>query len=116
MLFKKLHGVHVKHCKNTARLAPQRIPTPKNLYIPMAMHIGAPATPVVKTGDLVKVGQVIAEASGYVSAKIHSSVSGKVKNTEIEIEMIEEEDGWRFNSPTEAVYNESTDEYENINK
>ena len=45
-----------------------------------------------------------------------TSQSGKVKNTEIEIEMIEEEDGWRFNSPSEAVYNESTEEYENLNK
>jgi electron transport complex protein RnfC len=50
----------------------------KYVTIPMSMHIGAPATPVVKVGDLVKVGSLIAEASGFVSAPIHASVSGKV--------------------------------------
>ena len=44
----------------------------------MAMHIGAPAKPVVKAGDLLKVSQLIAEAGGFVSAPIHASVSGKV--------------------------------------
>jgi electron transport complex protein RnfC len=44
----------------------------------MSMHIGAPAKPVVKVGDLVKVGTLIAEAGGFVSAPIHASVSGKV--------------------------------------
>ena len=44
------------------------------------------------------------------------SESGKVKNTEIEVEMIEESDGWRFASPCEAVYNESTDIYDELNK
>ena len=46
--------------------------------IPIAQHIGAPATPVVKKNDQVKVGQVIAKSSGFVSANIHSSVSGTV--------------------------------------
>ena len=50
----------------------------KTVTIPMLMHIGAPATPVVKVGDLVGVGTKIAEASGYVCAPIHASVSGKV--------------------------------------
>ena len=87
MLFKKLHGVHVKHCKNTARLAPQRIPTPKNLYIPMAMHIGAPAKIVVKAGDNVKVGTLIGEYGVGLSSPVYSSVSGTVKKID-EIVMI----------------------------
>lgn len=58
------------------------MPTPASVLIPLSMHIGAPATPTVKVGDTVTVGQVIAEASGYVSARIHSSVSGKVKSTD----------------------------------
>ena len=87
MLFKKLHGVHVKHCKNTARLAPQRIPIPKNLYIPMAMHIGAPAKIVVKAGDNVKVGTLIGEYGVGLSSPVYSSVSGTVKKID-EIVMI----------------------------
>jgi len=51
---------------------------PKEVLLPMSQHIGAPATPVVKVGDEVKVGQLIAEASGYVSSPIYSSISGKI--------------------------------------
>ncbi len=78
MSIKRLSGVHAPHHKNTAECAPQRIPTPDKVIIPMNMHIGAPCTPVVKAGDLVKVGQVIGEAAGFVSVPIHASVSGKV--------------------------------------
>lgn len=51
---------------------------PKLLVFPVAMHIGAPAEPVVEVGDTVKVGQVLAEEGGFVSAHVHSSVSGEV--------------------------------------
>ena len=59
-------------------MAPVRMAPPKEVVLPTVQHIGAPATPTVKVGDEVKVGQIIAEASGYVSTDIHSSVSGKV--------------------------------------
>ena len=49
---------------------------------PLSQHIGAPAKPVVKKGDRVLKGQVIAEAGGFVSAPIHASVSGTVKGME----------------------------------
>ena len=75
----RLHGIHVPHRKNTADSAPTRMPVPSVVTVPMSMNIGAPAKPVVKAGDTVKVGQVIAEAGGFVSAPIHSGVSGKVK-------------------------------------
>ena len=52
------------------------------LVYPLSQHIGAPAKPVVKKGDRVLVGQRIAEAGGFVSAHIHASVSGTVKNIE----------------------------------
>lgn len=55
---------------------------PKEVLIPVSQHIGAPATPIVKVGDAVKVGQLIAEASGYVSANVHASVSGTVTKIE----------------------------------
>ncbi|MBR4864343.1 MAG: electron transport complex subunit RsxC [Oscillospiraceae bacterium] len=53
-------------------------PAPDIAVIPMAMHLGAPANPVVQVGDYVKVGQMIGEAAGFISAPVHASVSGKV--------------------------------------
>ena len=82
MSIRLLHGVHVPHCKNTAKCAPTRMPVPATITIPMAMNIGKPAVPVVKVGDTVKVGQLIAEAGGFVSAPVYSGVSGKVKKIE----------------------------------
>ena len=75
---KFLGKTHIPHNKNTAELAPVKMTSPKEVLLPMAQHIGAPATPIVKVGDEVKVGQLIAEPSGYVSSPIYSSVSGKV--------------------------------------
>jgi len=77
-----LPGVHAPHRKNTADCFPKRMPAPAVVTIPMSMNIGAPAKPVVKPGDEVKVGQLIAEAGGFVSSPIHSSVSGKVKKVD----------------------------------
>ena len=51
----KLHGVHAPSRKNTAELTALRLPVPKTVEIPMSMHIGAPAIPVVKPGEAVKV-------------------------------------------------------------
>ena len=79
MPFFKLVGVHLKHNKNTATKKPERIPVPKLVNIPMSMHIGSPATPVVKVGDEVKVGQLIGEAGQGLSAPVYSGVSGKVR-------------------------------------
>jgi len=76
---RKLHGVRVPHRKNTAELAAVRLSPPETVTIPMSMHIGAPAKPVVQAGDEVRVGQLIAEAGGFVSSPIYASVSGKVK-------------------------------------
>ena len=75
----KMHGVHVPNRKYTAELAALRLPIPETVEIPMSMHIGAPAIPVVKPGDKVKVGQLIGKAGGFVSAPIYASVSGTVK-------------------------------------
>lgn len=58
----KMHGVKLPNLKQTAGCAPERIPTPSKVTIPMSMHIGIPAVPVVKPGDTVKVGQLIGEA------------------------------------------------------
>ena len=79
MSIRLLHGVHVPHRKNTAESVPTRMPPPAMVTIPMSMNIGKPATPVVKAGDEVKVGQRIGEAGGFVSSPVYSGVSGKVK-------------------------------------
>ena len=75
----KLHGVHLKHHKNTAKQAPEQMPVPKQITLPMSMHIGAPAVPCVAVGDEVCVGQKIADAGAGLSSPIYSGVSGKVK-------------------------------------
>ena len=55
-----------------------RFPDPESVSIPLSMHLGAPANAIVNVGDTVKVGQKIAEQAGFISAPVHSSVSGKV--------------------------------------
>ena len=72
-------GVHpVEGKEPTEHLPLAAFPAPKTLVIPMSMHLGAPATPCVEVGETVKVGQKIGEAAGFISAPVHSSVSGKV--------------------------------------
>ncbi len=73
-----LHGVHVPHRKSTRKVPVLRMSPPKTVEIPMSMHIGKPATPIVKVGDPVKVGQKIGEQNGYISSPVYASVSGKV--------------------------------------
>lgn len=73
-------GMHLEHHKNTAETETVVMPTPKTVYIPLSQHIGAPANPVVKKGDNVFVGTLIGEAGGFVSAPVHSSVSGTVSD------------------------------------
>lgn len=75
---KHLPAVHVAHHKNTAESPTEKMPVPDKVYISMAQHIGAPCQPKVAVGDLVKVGQVIGDSEAFISAPIHSSVSGKV--------------------------------------
>jgi len=75
----KLGGIHPAGNKLSAGKPIEKLPLPKIVFIPIAQHIGAPAKPIVQPGDKVKVGQMIAQAGGFVSANIHSSVSGTVK-------------------------------------
>ncbi len=81
-MFKKLKrsamGAKVPHGKPTAGMKAVQLPLPEKVRILMSQHIGAPAKPVVKKGDTVCVGTLIGEAGGFVSANIHSSVSGTV--------------------------------------
>jgi len=71
-------GVHPPENKISANKAIEILPLPKQVMIPVSQHIGAPAKIAVKRKDSIKVGQVIATSSHFVSANIHSSVSGTV--------------------------------------
>ena len=71
-------GIHPEENKLTHEVATKVAALPKQAIFPLSQHIGAPAKPVVQKGDKVKVGTLIAEAGGFVSAPIYSSVSGTV--------------------------------------
>lgn len=72
-------GIHPHYSKEkTERLPILDAKMPERVVIPLAQHIGAPCEPIVKIGEEVKKGQKIGEAKGFVSAPVHSSVSGKV--------------------------------------
>ena len=72
-------GVHpVEGKEPTEHLSLVAFPVPETVVIPLSMHLGAPATACVSVGDTVKVGQKIGEQAGFISAPVHSSVSGTV--------------------------------------
>ncbi len=72
-------GIHPNDYKTASKdLAIEHMPVPTRAVIPVQQHIGAPAKIIVAKGDDVKTGQVIAEAGGFVSVPIHSSITGKV--------------------------------------
>lgn len=72
-------GIHPAYHKDlTSGCESQSMPVPKTLVIPLSQHLGAPAKVLVKKGDTVKAGQLIAEPAGFISAAVHASSSGKV--------------------------------------
>ena len=97
-------GVHPNDSKISRECRIEPLPIPPTVYISLSQHIGAPAKPIVAVGDKVKVGQPIAEPGGFVSAFIHSSVSGTVKsigprkdlagNNQMTVEIAVEGDEW----------------------
>lgn len=78
----KIGGVHPPENKLSAKNGIQEMPLPKTVAIPLAQHLGVPSKPLVVKGDMVKVGQLIAQSEGFVSSNIHSSVSGTVVKIE----------------------------------
>ncbi|MEO0087121.1 MAG: electron transport complex subunit RsxC [candidate division WOR-3 bacterium] len=74
-------GVHPEENKHFTENCPiEKLPLPKIVYIPLSQHTGKPAKPLLNIGDKVKTGQLIGEADGRISANIHSSISGTVKD------------------------------------
>jgi len=84
-------GIHPQELKLTSDSPIRQLPVPQIITIPISQHIGAPATILVKKGDYVKTGQLIASVNGFVSANIHSSVSGTVNK----IDSIPDTTGYR---------------------
>ena len=76
-------GVHIPHYKYYTEDKPiTTMKTPDQVVIPMVQHTGAPCQPLVKEGDKVKIGQKIGESEEFISAPVHSSVTGTVKAVE----------------------------------
>lgn len=86
-----LGGVHPAENKISACCSVKKLPLPELVTIPVSQHIGAPSKVLVKRGDAVKVGQLIAESAGFVSANIHSPVSGVVNK----IDKVPDASGYR---------------------
>ena len=74
----RLRGIRVPHKKNTADMLPNRMPIPQTVTLSTAIHAGAISTPVVKVGDKVCVGTLIAKGEGAIVSPVHASVSGTV--------------------------------------
>ena len=74
----RMGGVHPLEGKLTAGKAIEQMPVPSEVVMLVSQHLGAPAECVVQKGDQVKVGQLLAKATGFVCANMHSSVSGSV--------------------------------------
>lgn len=74
----KIGGVHPEENKLSEHVAIQTLPLPKQVILPLGQNLGAPSKPIVKKGDAVKVGQLIAKGESFISANLHSPVSGKV--------------------------------------
>jgi electron transport complex protein RnfC len=78
-LFKLRGGVHPQSRKELASECAIRVLSmPERLYIPLQQHVGAPAHPLVKVGDHVLKGQLIAASQGFISAPVHASTSGRI--------------------------------------
>ncbi|MBP1672079.1 MAG: rnfC [Bacteroidetes bacterium] len=75
-------GIHPSDNKISVNAAIENFPLMEMAYISLSQHLGAPAEPVVAKGDKVKTGQLIAKANGFISANVHSSVSGTVSSIE----------------------------------
>ncbi len=124
LTFKKgVHPTDYKEFSNTKAI--EELPLPDEVYIPLQQHIGAPCQPLVQKGDEVKTGQIIGKSDAFVSAPVHSSVTGKVKKiashlhplgTRVEMIQIERtgDDEWELLSVPADWKSASNDELRNI--
>ena len=76
-------GIHPPENKLSAGAAIEVLPLPETVVVPLSQHIGAPAVAGIAKGDRVMAGQLIAKAGGFVSANVHSPVSGTVVSVDL---------------------------------
>ena len=110
-------GVHPAEDKLSAGIPIRVLPLPKTVNIPVSQHIGAPSEPIVKKGDKVRTGQIIAKSKGFVSTNIHSSVTGTVTKVDklmdssgykrMAISIDAEEDQWEEGIDTSKTLNKN---------
>jgi electron transport complex protein RnfC len=78
------HGVHPPENKDlTSGIASRRFPFPSEVILPLSQHTGTPAKALVRPGDHVERGDVIAEAAGFISSTVHATAAGTVKSIEL---------------------------------
>ncbi len=106
----RIGGVHPPENKISKAKAIVEFPIPETVVIPLSQHIGAPAAACVAKGDMVKVGQIIATAGGFVSSNIHSSVSGTVTSIDAVL------DGGGVRRPAVTIKVEGDDWAEGIDR
>jgi electron transport complex protein RnfC len=99
-----LGGVHPAEQKLSANIPIEELPVPKQVTVPFGQNLGAPSKPLVKRGDTVKTGQLIGEASSFISANVHSPVSGTV----LKIDNVVDSSGFRRPA---AIINVEGDEW-----
>lgn len=78
----RIGGIHPKENKLSASASIEIMEFPKRVSIPVSQHLGVPANVIVKKGDTVKTGQMIAKGEAFISANIHSPFTGKVFRVE----------------------------------
>jgi len=105
----KIGGIHPPEQKLSASAPIREVPLPDIAVVPLSQHLGAPAKAQVKRGDMVKVGSLLAKGEAFISANIHSPVSGKV----VKIEPRVDSSGFRRESVVIEVQGDQWEE--NIN-
>lgn len=107
----RIGGVHPQDNKiYSAHHAITAVPLPKQAIVPLVQHIGAPAQALVAKGDKVKVGQLIGKAGGFVSANVHSPVSGTVTKIDTTV------DAWGMKMPAVFIDVEGDEWLEGIDR
>ncbi len=102
----KLGGVHPEENKLSAGAAIEILPLPEKVFIPVSQSLGAPSKLIVEKGAIVKTGQLIAKGEAFISANVHSSVSGKVSR----IEEVTDTSGYRRTAVVIDVEGDEWDE------
>jgi Na+-translocating ferredoxin:NAD+ oxidoreductase subunit C len=106
-MFKSFRGgVHPKDNKrHTLNKSIEIVPPPSRVIIPVSQHIGTPGIPVVKVGDCVKKGQLIAKDDALITSSVHASISGKI------IDIAEYNSSYKGKSLSIVIENDGLDEW-----